>query len=175
MYPLLFPQQPSKKHSNFFYFFYSYILAKNSQGFNITLNDVWTAGKQIIAFYRTPSPSSSSTKFWLLSSVHSKWFNTTSLRYLLRKLSQLLMTSSHDDSDKFTVFQGVLLPSTWTILFHSSSSLKRHFALKCNRGVGRWLDALHKRRTTGINIVITDFVTYNNMPARVIRMNDLLL
>lgn len=140
---------------------------RGNKGVEITINEIWKSNKQIIAFY-----PSSSEKFWSHSLLESPWFDTPDLKYLTRMLNRRLVTSS---KDKLNVFQAILSPNVYTILFHVLSSLKKHLALKCDEAIALWLDGLYREKRGGVNIVICDFISCNHIPARVVRLNELLL
>ena len=132
---------------------------------------------QVILFYPSNCPLYQSTKecpdiIWPAELLPNPWANTTSEDFLR---SFLTVNVSKRSADRFYVTQGVLTPSDRFIKRHLLSSLKSKLVIKCNESLVEWMDQEleNKSGPKGPNIVMTDFIEWNNklIPRIVVNFN----
>eukprot|EP00794_Sanderia_malayensis_P004239 gene4239-4802_t len=138
-------------------------------GLNSTLHDIWEAQKQVITIYGNPEIVQSNPLLWSRKDIESPWPNTSDVTTLLEKLDQRF---ENLEAGKFNVFQAILSPQTATIVSHPcKGNLEKTLAENCNTEVSKWLGKVMTEKKRGLNILICDFIGYNDIAEKVIKMN----
>lgn len=139
---------------------------------NFTLSEIWASGKQVFATYCDGSVCTKYPEFWCETSIYSPWFNTDSTTTLISDLNGRFNTLK---ADTFNVFQAILSPQTQTILSNWESSLEECLVVPGNQRIEMWLQNVKTEQKKGVNIVICDFISSQNIIPKVLALNGLLL
>lgn len=136
-------------------------LAPNSVTTDVTVNELWENGQQVIVFYDdTETVNATQGKLWPESAISSPWPQTDDLNTLQTYLANELP----NNSETFFVLQGVLTP-TWSTekdglaaaVFSSNPASLHELATKVTPVVTSWI--ANGWWTQGLNIVIVDWPT----------------
>ena len=148
----------------------AYIQGSSSK-INMSLNDFWKNGKQVIIRYNNTAMADKYDQLWP-DIIYSPFFNTASANQLVTDLNRRFDTLK---PDKFNVFQAILTPQTSTIISHFFSSLRKTLAEPGNEAIRAWLETVKNKKKNGVNIVICDFLVLSRLADPIIKLNDLLL
>ncbi|EDO43542.1 predicted protein [Nematostella vectensis] len=146
------------------------LLPPGKIGVQMTLNDAWDMGKNVIVTYDYSDVIEDNPEFWSGSDIYSPWANTSKLATLINFLNT--ETESHSlPKGSFHIAQGLLSPNTKVLLAHLTSSLKATLALKATQGITSWLKSVALSNAHTFNIIIADFVDYDEFAETVVGMN----
>lgn len=131
---------------------------------SITLDNLWKTPARLMVFYGHPARNEFSF-FWSEEYLQSPWANTTSSSALVRFHENNYYQSVRRGEGEFYVWQGVLTPSTGTVIGNLCSSLERKLVPRATSAFLDWIkDKVPSR--VGINICCADFVEkYNFIPS----------
>ena len=133
---------------------------------SVTLSMLWEAGLQVLVFYQHPVVVEN-LQFWPGSSILSPWANTADVR----KLIQFLDSNYQKTRDKstFYVTQGIITPTTETIIGHLTGTLE-NWVKPADKAVTEWIKS-KKAGVDGLNICIIDFADTDQFISTVISLN----
>ena len=137
---------------------------------NMTLNDVWGAGKQLIVFADLPN-----TMFWPTNSINSPWYDVLTPELLIPKLKNM---SNHLVSGKFNNYQAIVSPTEAYVTQNPAGSLEG-MAQQANMAVAQWLgelmdDCQVRGQYSSMTMLWIDYVgDGNKIVDRVIKLNKM--
>lgn len=133
-----------------------------------SLDDIREKQHQVLLFYSHSTPIHSPL-LWPNDFLSNPWPNTTCSKQMISFLDEKLSSRS---SHSFFVTQGVLTPNIEIPRRKVVSSLKRFLSFPANAVIHQWLGD-KEAGCTGPNIVMTDFVEWNDyaIPRLVVSLN----
>ncbi|KAK3103987.1 hypothetical protein FSP39_023435 [Pinctada imbricata] len=134
-----------------------------------TLESLWENQLQVIVFYQNDAAKDNHF-FWPATSIRSPWANTSQLSNLMSFLESNYKEGHPDDI--FYVWQGVLTPTTETVVMHFCSSLKDCLCNKVDPIFVSWLKD-KRRGKNGITICNMDYVETPDYIPTILSLNKI--
>lgn len=143
----------------------SYFLEKNSNGWRITLNDIWASGKRLIIGYDNAKIAGEHASVW--PCVQHQWGNVRSLQDLYAHLSKI-ESSDSDDRARPRSAMAELTPNVLDVITNRIGNL-RDMAHRVNFNVTAWYSTVWQ---FSANIVAMDFIRGSGIVETAIEANE---
>ena len=134
---------------------------------NVTLQILWEEGRQVIILYHYTHVLFNHI-VWPGSSISSPWANTENIPQLLSFLDK--HKKENHNKERFFCWQGILTPSTQTIILNHIGCLKEVLAVELAPNFVTWVKNC-KSENCKHGIFITDFVEMADFIPTVIDLN----
>ncbi|KFD52414.1 hypothetical protein M513_06795, partial [Trichuris suis] len=127
---------------------------------------------QVILFYQDSKYDIVHPLIWSSKHIRSPWPNTNNIQQLIPYLEKALrQKDTLLPQGGFFVTQGILTPTLRDIVFNWRKSLKSKMALKASDETINWIKTSTQTIHSLLNVVIVDFVEFDDFCNLIIKLN----